>query len=274
MIQFNDFLPVFLLDYTAIVLVLIVAFGIVYKLRKWLRTIPSGLFHEASSLLGGSKLALLFFSELGNRVIGQRNLITDSKVRWITHFLVFWGFVGLGVATVWDDIFYHQGALPAPFSFSNPGNIIGNVAGAMALIGTTGMVGRYLFVNKYKNSGRGDVVFFVTLYIAIITGFVTEFARYSGAQLPTFVSYSIHLAFVAILLGSAPFTHFFHAILTPFMRYVERLRISIQNKKGPYFIGDRYSEMSKISEHVRSGQVEATKPTWLRKNEDPDSQKS
>ena len=206
----------------------------------------------------------LFFSELGNRVIGQRNVITDSKIRWVTHFLVFWGFIGLAIATVWDDVFYHQGAMPPPFSLSNPGNIIGNIGGAMALLGTTGIFVRYLLVNKYKNSGRGDTVFFITLYIAIITGFVTEFARYSGAQLPTYASYSIHLAFVAVLLGSAPFTHFFHSILTPFMRYVERIRISIQGKKGPYYMGDRYSEMSKISELVRSGQTAPTKPTWLK----------
>ena len=263
-IQFNNFLPVSIIDYVAAVLVLIVVIGVVYKFRRWFRTVPSGLFHDASTLLGGSKVASIFLSELGNRVIAQRNLITDSKGRWIVHFLVFWGFVGLAVATVWDDVFYHDGAMPPPFSFENPGNIIGNIAGAMAFIGASAMAGRYLFVKKFKNAGRGDMMFFLTLYLAVITGFVTEFARFSGAQLPTFVSYAVHLAIVAALLATAPFTHFFHALLTPFMRYMERLRTAILGRKGPYYIGDRYSEMTVTSELVKSGKEKPMIPVWLR----------
>jgi len=263
-IQFSDFLAVWIIDYVAAAIVLIVIIGVIYKFRRWIRTVPSGLFHDASTLLGGSKVVSIFFSELGNRVIAQKNLITDSKSRWVIHFLVFWGFVGLAVATVWDDVFYHQGAMPPPFSLEKPGNIIGNIAGAMAFIGASAMAGRYLFVKKFKNAGRGDMVFFFTLYLAIITGFITEFARFSGAQFPTFVSYAIHLIIVAALLATAPFTHFFHALLTPFMRYMEHLRIAILGKRGPYYIGDRYSEMTMTSELVKSGQEKPTVPVWLK----------
>ncbi len=270
-IQFNGFLPVYIIDYAAIVVVIIVALGIIYKFRAWLRTVPPGFFHEASTLLGSSRVVSDFFYELGNRVVAQKKVITDSKSRWLTHFLVFWGFIGLAIATVWDDIFFRNGTLPPPFSFANPGNVIGNVAGAMALVGASIIAGRYLFVEKFKNAGRGDMVFFFVLYLAIITGFLTEFMRFAGAQFPTLVTYSIHLVVVGALLVTAPFTHFFHAILTPFMRFIERLRSGIQSKKGPFYSGDRYSEMTKTSELVKSGQEKPLVPDWLKEARSSDA---
>ena len=242
---------------------MVVGVGIIYRFRMWLRNIPHGFFHDARKYLGFGKLASLFSSELVNGVVVERNVITDSKARWLSHFLVFWGFIGLAIATVWDDVFYHQGTLPPPFSLQNPGNIIGNIAGAMAIVGATMMLGRYLFVQKFKENRKGDTIFFVILYIALLTGFATEFTRFSGSTVPANASYLIHLAIVGALFISAPFTHFFHALLTPFARYVERIRFALQAKRGDTYIGDRFLDMTKSSESIKAGSVAATKPTWL-----------
>ena len=268
-IQFNDLIPVYLIDYAAAIIVAAILLGLVYKFRQWFLTVPTGLFHEASRKVGGSRLVSLFFSELANSVLLQRKVINDSKSRWATHFLVFWGFLGLGFATVWDDVFFHEGALPAPFSLDNFGNIVGNIAGLMAITGLTVMLGRYLFVSKFKNS-KGDMFFFLTLYVAIITGFITEFSRYSGASIPTYTAYVVHLAIVGALLISAPFTHFFHSILTPLMRYIERTRSALQPKEGLNYAGDRYAAMTEISERVKSGDKPPTKPNWLKEEESKD----
>ena len=216
MIEFNTLISVQVLDYFALISVLIVVVGIIYKFRLSIRTVPTGFFYDARTTLGFGKLVSLFSSELVNRVVAERNVITDSKSRWLSHFLVFWGFIGLAVATVWDDVFYHQGNLPPAFSLQNPGNIIGNIAGLMAIVGTTMMLGRYLFVQKFKDIGKGDAFFFSTLYVALVTGFLTELTRSFGASMPAYVSYTIHLAIVGALFISAPFTHFFHALLTRF----------------------------------------------------------
>jgi nitrate reductase gamma subunit len=263
MIQFNTLVPVYILDYIALIFVLVIATGVIYKFREWLRVVPAGFFHDARTYLGSRKLAALFSSELVNGVVAQKNVITDSRARWLTHFLVFWGFIGLVVATIWDDVFFNRGTLPPPFSLQNPGNIVGNIAGLMAFVGATVILGRYLFLQKFRNIGKGDTFFFATLYIAIVTGFATEFTRYLGASMPAYVSYLIHIAIVGALFISAPFTHFFHAVLTPFMRYVERIRMVIQSRKGDTYLGDRFLTMSKSSESVKSGVMTKTRPEWL-----------
>ena len=268
MIEFNTLISVQVLDYFALISVMIVVVGIIYKFRLSIRTVPTGFFHDARTTLGFGKLVSLFSSELVNRVVAERNVITDSKSRWLSHFLVFWGFIGLAVATVWDDVFYHQGNLPPAFSLQNPGNIIGNIAGLMAIVGTTMMLGRYLFVQKFKDIGKGDVFFFSTLYVALVTGFLTELTRSLGASMPAYVSYTIHLAIVGALFISAPFTHFFHALLTPFMRYVERIRVALQTRRGDTYIGDRFLTMSKSSEAIKSGSVAPTRPAWLSNDQD------
>ena len=263
MIQFNTLVPVYIIDYLALFFVLIIAISVIFKFREWLRVVPTGFFHAARTYLGSGKLAALFSSELVNRVIAQKNVITDSRTRWLTHFLVFWGFIGLVAATMWDDVFFNKGTLPPPFSLQNPGNIVGNIAGLMAFLGATVILGRYLFLQRFRNIGKGDTFFFATLYIAIVTGFTTEFTRYLGASLPAYVSYMIHIAIVGALFISAPFTHFFHAILTPFMRYVERIRMTIQSRKGETYLGDRFLTMSKSSESIKSGVIAKTRPDWL-----------
>lgn len=268
MIQFNTLISVPTLDYISIIFVLVVLVGVIYRFRLWLRNVPQGFFHYARTSLGYGKLASLFSSELVNRVVAERNVITDSKARWLSHFLVFWGFIGLAIATVWDDVFYHQGNLPSPFSLQNPGNIIGNIACLMAIVGTTMMLGRYLFVPKFKENRRGDTIFFIILYIALLTGFATEFTRYSGSSMPANASYLIHLAIVGALFISAPFTHFFHALLTPFARYVERIRFALLAKRGDAYLGDRFLEMTKSSESVKAGSVAATRPAWLSSKQD------
>ncbi|MDG6908296.1 MAG: hypothetical protein JRN20_21205, partial [Nitrososphaerota archaeon] len=236
LIQFNEFIPTLTIDIAAALIVVVVLIGVVYKFRRWIRVLPSSFFQVARTHLGIKKLVILLFSELGNRVILERDVINDSRLRKITHIVVFWGFIGLAFATVWDDVFFHQGTLPPPFSLANPGNIVGNIGGVLLLCGMTIMIVRYAIAQKFKKSAKGDLTFLFLLYFATISGFASELARYLPSWIadPNFV---IHLAFVSALLITAPFTHFFHSLLTPVLRYFGRVQQTLAEKgivKYPY----------------------------------------
>jgi nitrate reductase gamma subunit len=269
LVQYSDFISVLLIDLTAIVIILCLVAGLIYKFRFWIKVVPTGFFREANQHLGLRSLVSLFFSELMNRVLAEKGVLNDSRIRRATHLMVFWGFMGLAFATVWDDVFFHQGPLPAPLSFQNLGNIVGNVGGILLLAGMTAMILRYVFVSRFKVA-KGDLSFLIVLYLATVSGFATEFARYS----PTWFAnsnYVVHLVIVAALILTAPFTHFFHAVLTPFLRYLERIQEALVNKKVVRYPYSRKKSMADLAVNIKDKSEEPTYPTWideLRKKED------
>ena len=135
LVQFNEFIPTLTIDIVAGLIAVVVLIGVGYKFRLWARVVPEGFFKEAKKHFGLKKLVLLFFSELGNRVILEKDVINDSKIRRITHIAAFWGFLGLAFATVWDDVFFHQGTLPPPLSLENVGNIVETLEGCFCSVG-------------------------------------------------------------------------------------------------------------------------------------------
>jgi hypothetical protein len=276
LIQFDGFLAVAWIDYAAAVVVIVIAIGLFFKLRQWFSVLPKSLFSNAKRYIGGSAITSSFLSVLARQVIGQKDIINDSRTRWLTHLLLFWGFVGLGVATVWDDVFFRQGDLPPPFSPANPGNIIGNIGGALVVIGATVMLVRYLVVPKFAQNPKGDMFFFIFLYVAVLSGFATEFSRYFGLVIPTFTIYLVHLVIVGALLISAPFTHFFHAVQVPFLRFVDRVHSALITKAKGILLDKRETFKPDFRRLIMTG-ANATNtkfPWWLEgesKKEDPES---
>jgi len=263
-IQFNTFIPVYWIDIAAVPLVLMVILGVAYKFRNSVKLVPSSIFRDARLHLKVSGMVRTSISEIFNRVLVQRNVLNGSTARRITHMMVFWGFLGLAFATIWDDIFFHDGILPPPLSKENFGNIVGNVSGVLLIIGMTIVIIRYFSVESFaKNRRNGDFLFLMLLYVATITGFATEFSRYSTIIWFADYNYALHIALVVGLIATAPFTHFFHALLTPFMRFVGRLQdrlIVIGVAKYPFY---RKEEMAKLAEGVRDGTEKPTFPDWL-----------
>ncbi len=262
LIQFNTFIPVIIIDLAALILVVIIVASVSFKLRAWLRVVPSQLKSDAKKHIGTAGLLQIFFSELINRVIAQRNVITDSKTRLVTHLVVFWGFICLIIATIWDDIFFRSGALPPPLATENPGNFIGNLGGGLVLVGVTAIVIRYVVIGRFRDHPKGDLTFLVTLYVAIISGFLTEVTRIFSGPLALY-SYTFHLAVVAALFVTAPFTHFFHALLTPIMRYFGRIQSELKSRgisDYPYY---KKLEMAGLAEKVRAEKTKGTYPDWL-----------
>ena len=260
-VELRDFVPTLAIELAAAVIVVLVVAGIIYKYRRWTKVIPSKLFQDASKHIGWGGMIGLFFSELGNRVALQRAVLTDSRVRWVTHFMMFWGFLGLAFATTWVFLFYREGA---PRPLSDPGKIVGNIGGALLIIGTTIILLRSLFTQKYQGGRRGDIAFLVMIYLSTITGFTTELARMAGGDILAYANYTVHLIFVIGLLVTAPFTHFLHALLVPFLRYVGRIHDVLLSKGVSSGLDYRKLAMSELSEYVSYGNAPAVYPVWLR----------
>ena len=75
---------------------------------------------------------------------------------------------------------------------------------------------------------RSDV-FLATLFLTVVTGFVMQQAVYSAGDsfwVPD--TFWVHMAFVTVLLATAPFTKFYHALSKP----VSILRDEMDAKLG------------------------------------------
>lgn len=267
----RNFVPVPIIEQGAAIVVVIVVIGVLYKFNIWRKTIPKGFISNAKKGLGIGRLVRLFFSELGNRVALQRDVITDSRVRWATHLMIFWGFWGLVFATTWTYIFYRDGT---PRPLDDPGKIAGNIGGALVLAGCTIILARYALYEKYRKGARGDITFFSFLYLATITGFASEFARFNSGATTLYAVYAVHLFFIIGLLAAAPFTHFLHAILVPFERYVGRIQSELMKREIPPSQDARKEAMIASAVSIKEGNEDPVYPEWLRSNKKKDEKQN
>jgi nitrate reductase gamma subunit len=131
-----------------------------------------------------------------------------------------WGFLGLLGATIADYGLELVGikATGTPVPIWYPVRLLGTVAGAMLIYGTTTlMVDRLRKANRaVRHSSAADWTLLALLWIAGVTGFVLELALYLP-QAPAW-GYWIFLFHVAVameLVLLAPFMKFAHAIYRP-----------------------------------------------------------
>lgn len=216
-----DIIPVILIDAGAAILVVIVVIGVLYKLRFWRVRALSDRFKADVSALGAGARASVLLRVVGKDALAVEPLFSNYRGRWIQHFLVFYGFIGLMITTTLDAIVNREAA---PLPLDHPVKIIGNIAGVMLLIGATPMLFRKKDPPGMQPLGLADKIFLPVLYLAVVTGFVTEVLDYSAIVLPATAVYVIHIAIVTGLLASAPWTRFVHALQAPFLTFYERLR--------------------------------------------------
>lgn len=223
-----------IVDYSGLVAALIVAVGVVYRARR--KSIPL-LIQEiwqalrAHAKVGkdsdppregsggwGTVLSVVFKDVL---LLGKMGECEDFQ-QWLGHFLVLWGFIGLAVTTTLDAIF-NNAAVPLPIT--NPVRLLGNITGVMLVAGLTLSITRRLTHAEVRTSTKaGDWVFLIALYGTALTGFVVQAAADTSNVAGTWVAYPVHLAFLAFLLISAPWTKFVHALWRPSWVVYSRLR--------------------------------------------------
>lgn len=217
-VSLKNYIPVHDVEIGGILILVISILGLTYQFWQWRKVSPPNFSRDARSLLGTRRLAQTFFSELVNRVILQRDIIVDSKFRLFAHLAVFWGFIGTGIATTLLYVF----GTPDDFL---PSRLFGNGGGFLLLLGGTIILGRLAFIKNFRQRRTfTDLLFLILLYITTITGFATEYGVFYTAAGIANPIYIIHLAVVTLLLATAPFTSFVHAILTPALRYLDNVQ--------------------------------------------------
>ncbi len=204
------------IDIGSLIVLMFIAAGIVLRVKKgslhhffhW--QIFSTDNKEGASLSTSSEIIPSILTILFREVFVFRVLGTCSKTKRFSHLAVFWGFVFLGISTT---LAFFTNPTNVILPLYNPVKVFGNVGGGLAVAGFLGMFYvRFREEQPIWRLTRSDL-FLVTLLLTVVTGFVTQQTIYSslGSDLVS-GSFWIHMAFVIMLLATAPFTKFFHAI--------------------------------------------------------------
>jgi ferredoxin len=156
----------------------------------------------------------------------QQKRTATSK--YLAHMALFWGFLGLAVATVLD---YGINEYALALSRDVP-RVIGIVAGIAMMYGATYYI--------YKRLKKGEVfsafthftdwAFLILLFFGGLTGFLLDVFMYAGLALATYATLVVHLMFAFDLLITLPFTKFAHALYRPFALWIVGSRDTISKQ--------------------------------------------
>jgi heterodisulfide reductase subunit C len=155
------------------------------------------------------------FTTLVQEVAFQKDLQKcDRKGRYVAHLAVFWGFLGLFLATV---VVFGVDFFGFPGLFRVAARVVGILSGAVLIYGCLYFIlERLRAKDSYsKYSHPSDWVFLWLLFLGGLTGFVLDIFMYLNLPWPTYVAFAVHLVFVFDLLVTFPFTKFAHAMYRP-----------------------------------------------------------
>jgi quinone-modifying oxidoreductase subunit QmoC len=150
-----------------------------------------------------------------------------TKMRKISHFLVFYSFIGLAVTTAWAVIYlYGPGIMkllgaepfkwmlgPSPYPLTDPVKWVANASALTLLVGIV-LVIRYRLKNQEK-AGKGGYYdwLFISIVVAIMaTGILAEVVRLANIAVLAYSIYFIHLVVVFFLFAYAPFSKMAHMV--------------------------------------------------------------
>jgi quinone-modifying oxidoreductase subunit QmoC len=193
------------------------AVGAVVGITRFWKDLKKGAREEGlkvpSQSLGSSIRTVL------GRIITHDNFALCTKARWrfLSHVLVFFGFLSLAAVTIWVIT---AGLNPLikrefvyPFSFWNPWKLLANIGGAAVFSGCILMIWSRLTNSAITGSGTyPDWVFIWTLLLVATTGFITEVLHYFRMEPHRHIIYFIHLVFAFALVVYLPYSKFAHVI--------------------------------------------------------------
>jgi nitrate reductase gamma subunit len=224
----RDVIPVQTVETLAIIALVIIAAGTAYKLLQWRRVIPKGFMKDVVGRLGYGGVASAAVKELASKIAANTGLFNEGWRRAV-HMAMFWGFVGLMITTTWSYIVNpHADYRPV----TEPYRILGNLSGVVLLVSSSIALLRIGLSSRFRHARTWrDLTFLSTLWLSTLTGFTTQYFREisymtpnnpATGQLLSF-NYQLHFILVGLLLITAPFTSFMHAITTPLLRLYEAL---------------------------------------------------
>jgi hypothetical protein len=148
-----------------------------------------------------------------------------NKNRYVAHMALFWGFVGLAIATLIDFIL---GLGKIPLYPVPPQRILGILSGLALTAGAAYYLLKRLRKNERhaKSSHFTDWIFVTLMLLSGISGLLLTFSLYVSSAYATYSLYVIHLVIIFELLAMAPFTKFAHALYRPLAIWLNQVALS------------------------------------------------
>lgn len=150
-----------------------------------------------------------------------------TKERKISHFLVFYSFIGLAITTAWAVIYLYgyeimeaMGKKPyfwmlgkSPYPLTDPLKWVANASAIGLFIGIWLVISNRL-KNKEKagEGGYYDWLFIYIVFAIMATGILSEVARLADIAVLAYIIYFSHLVVVFFLFAYAPFSKMAHMV--------------------------------------------------------------
>jgi ferredoxin len=165
-----------------------------------------------------------FFSVLVREVLVQKKQKDcDKNGRYVAHLSVFWGFLGLFLATI---LVFGVDFFGFPEFFRAAAKTLGILSGAGLMYGSLYFILLRLGSKESyaKHSDQSDWIFLGLLFLGGLTGFVLDAFLWLDLPWPAYIAFGAHLVVVFEMLVTLPFTKFAHALYRPFALWLVEAR--------------------------------------------------
>jgi nitrate reductase gamma subunit len=155
----------------------------------------------------------------------------EKRLNWLSHLLLVSGYVTMLVMVVFFLPWFQTDAV---YPITNPQRLLGYYATAVLLFGTG-----YALCSRLKRRGQlhrfshpSDWIFPMLLLVVTLTGILQHSFRLMDYPIATYVTYVVHLAFVApMLILEVPFGKWSHLYYRPLAIYFDRVQARALEQK-------------------------------------------
>lgn len=137
----------------------------------------------------------------------------QTRARYVAHFLIFYGFMALLIATGLVVVAMYGFGTKLPLGFWHPIKVLGNLGAVALVVGL--VIAIYTRLSQTEKGGRGtyfDWLLVVMLAAVGLTGVATETGRLMEAATFAYTVYFVHIVLVFFLLTYFAHSKFAHVL--------------------------------------------------------------
>ncbi len=219
-VEYRDLFPLLLVDTIFITFTLLAILSLGFGVWNLLQGIHANSIREGYAedkpLVMGDYVKSLISVIPTILFHNKFKLCITNRDRYLSHLLVFLGFVGLFIVTnigFFGLYIVRSDFLAPPYTFANPIKLFGLVAGAALLVGII-----LVIRNRLKPKAAESTITYLdwSLIIAVsvtaATGMLTWLGRVGNAGTIAYIIYFVHLASVFYIIAYLPYSKLAHLV--------------------------------------------------------------